>query len=284
MVILFPVGCAMKRLSMVLASASLMLTAAPAYAGNDVIRASNNQFAIEQVSTHVDYSETGNGTLGTQTGLLDTEKGSVPGYAFDLSAMGNVLFENAYLDLRYRHVDGYTRYVGAPIGGGAYGSVVGSDVATLTDYRARLGMGFTLGDNFMLTPYAEIGRHRWFRGVNSGETYRHNYWGAGLLAQAEILPGLVLSEHAMAGQTFSSHIDVAGTTGFADNLGNSSIYNAGIASDYALGMGVHMHVSFDWTGFKYGMSGLHVIGASTYWEPDSSTQYTTVSAGIGYAF
>ena len=258
--------------------------AGPASAGVDAIRASDHQFAIEQVSTYVDYSESGKGALGTQTGQLDTEKGSVPGYAFDLSAMGNALFDNAYLDLRYRHVDGYTRYVGAPIGGGAYGSAVGWDTATLTDYRARLGMGFTIGDDFMLTPYAEVGHHRWFRGVNDGETYTHNYWGGGLLAQAEISPGLVLSEHAMAGQTFSPHINVAGPTGFADSLGTAGIYDVGIASDYALGIGVHMHVSADWTGFKYGMSGFHPIGAHIYWEPDSSTQYVTLSAGIGYGF
>lgn len=277
-------GYGMKRLCLMVAVLPALLAAGSAFAGVDRIRASNNQFAIEQVSTDVDYSETGNRTLGTQTGLLDTEKGSVPGYAFELSAMGDVLFENAYLDLRYSHVDGYTRYVGALATGGPYGSVVGSNVATLSDYRLRLGEGFAVGDNFLLTPYAEIGHHRWFRGVNDGETYTHHYWGVGLLAQAEIAPGLVLSEHAMVGQTFSPHIDVAGPGGFSDSLGTANLYAVGIASDYALSMAVHMHVDFSWTGFKYGMGSIHAVPGGYAWEPDSTTRYATLSAGIGYAF
>jgi hypothetical protein len=51
------------------------LLSTTAFAGTADIKASNNQIGVQYISTHVDYTETGNGTLGAAGATLDTESG-----------------------------------------------------------------------------------------------------------------------------------------------------------------------------------------------------------------
>lgn len=260
---------------------SMTMGVGHALADNATIKASDNQIKVQYVGQYVNYSENGIGTLGTQTGLLDTEKGTVPGIGLDLST----IFDNGlYIDLKYDHLNGHTNYVGMPSTGGVYGSIVGSSSATINDYKGRIGMGYALGSNFMLTPYLELGQHHWYRGINSGETYNNNYWGIGALAQTSIGNSFVLSGHLMYGRTFASHIDVAGSTGFSSGLGNSGTYNFGMSGDYAITSNMHASLGLDWTHFKYGISGIYQSGGYNVWEPNSTTDYSAVKLGLGWGF
>ena len=245
---------------------------------NDII-ASNNQIIAEFVGTDLDYAEHG-GDYGTPTGLLDTEKGWVPGFGLKVSVMGNLWLGNDYLEAEFSRSDGHTRYVGSLIGG-LFGSVKGNDGATFTDLDARYGKGYALRTNFMITPYAELGYHKWDREVNQGETYTNFYVGAGALVQWSPVSRLVLSANAMIGTTFSSHIDVAGPFGFSDSLGNSAIYKLGVGVDYAMTTHLHLSTGLDYTDFKYGASPLQSSG---FFEPHSTTKITALKVGIGYAF
>lgn len=279
-----------KRLFFQFAAISLLgfTTTHFCYAGVNTILAADNQVAIHYVSTDVDYGETGNGVLGTSTGLLDTEKGAVPGFGIDISLMGNKLISNGYLRIGISSVKGHTNYVGALIGGGPYGSVVSTSTATITDFNLRLGKGFSLGSNFIFTPFLEVGDHQWDRGVNLGELYKHDYYAAGALAQTSVAHSLVLSVNGMIGNTFNSSIDVNGYPfGFSTSLGNSMIWRVGASADYAISGHFHVDAGIDYTRFKYGISALIPVPGlpgAYMWEPDSSTKYTTVKAGIGYAF
>ncbi|HWT70815.1 MAG TPA: hypothetical protein VN361_01370 [Oxalicibacterium sp.] len=239
------------------------------------IKSANNQIQVQARSTHVDYTER------DDFGILDTERGDVPGFALSYSAMWS---NNYYLQLQYGRNQGHTRYVGqALIGGTGYGSVVDRSGATMTDYQLRAGRGFVLSDAVMLTPYGEIGHHRWERGVNDGETYTHDYFGIGALAQYSPMPRLVLSANLMVGRTFHSDIDVAGSAPFAfsASLGNSDLYKAGLAADYAFTRNFHGMIGLDYSSFEYGNS---AVSAGGFYEPDSKTRYTTVNVGVGYAF
>lgn len=256
-----------------------MMLPAVAFAGTSDIKASNNQIAFQVMSTYVDYTETG-GAFGVPPGTLDTETGSVPGYALSLSKMQDWWLGNDYFEAEYDHSSGNTRYVGGYIGPPAtpYGSVVAISGATLVNYSARYGAGIMVDEGFMLTTYAELGHHEWDRGVNLGEVYTHNYYGIGVLGQIAPADGLVFSANAMIGGMFASNIVVNGA--FSGALGDSSLYRIGVGADYAFAQNLHGDINIDYMGFEYGHSALY----AGYFEPDSKTNLTTVRIGLGYGF
>ena len=255
-----------------------------AFAGTSDIKAANNQVGFQLVSTNVDYTETGDGVLAP-SGTLDTEKGAVPGYALSISTMQDRWLGNDYIEAEYDNSSGNTEYVGGLIGPPAtpYGSVVSTSGATLINYSARYGKGYMVRNEFMLTPFIELGHHEWDRWVNYGEIYTHNYFGIGALGQYSPVSRLVLSANAMFGSTFGSNIVINGA--FSGALGNSGLYRVGAGADYAFAQNLHGNVGVDYTSFNYGISALYPLGGGYYgWEPDSKTNYTTVKIGLGYAF
>ena len=274
-------------------SLGCMLFSAHTFAGTSDIKASNNQISIQTISTTVDYTETGNGTLGTATGTLDTETGDVPGSAVFISAM--TPNDNQYFEAQYDHSRGHTTYTGSYIGG-TFGSVVSNSSALLVNYSARYGKGFvidSIGPNtfvpFMLTPYIELGRHKWDRGVNYGEIYTNDYFALGTLWQfSPVNSTLTISANIMLGTTFRSNIVVnsgPGASGFSGTLGKSTVYKGGLSADYAFAKHFHGNVGIEYTSFAYGMSAVYPAGGSlVQWEPDSRTNYTTLKLGLGYAF
>ncbi len=266
--------------------AGCLLALAPSvYAGSQDILAANNLVLMQFTSTRVDYSEYGNGFMGTQTGLIDREAGPVPGVA--LSASGMSRESGFYWQASYAYSSGHTDYTGALMGG-TYGSYVGVSSAVLEDYRARLGKGFSVRDAFMLVPCLEIGRHEWERGVNYGEIYNHYYYAPGLMAQYSAANRLVLSMHALYGRTLGSHITVASgplMNGFSAALGNSPLLKIGVGADYAFDAQIHGNISVEVTRFRYGMSAPYPVGANVVaWEPDSQTRYVVLKLGVGVAF
>ncbi|HUW00112.1 MAG TPA: hypothetical protein VMV88_08125 [Gallionella sp.] len=281
----------MKNITLALIAIAGFSGLSTAFADTSDIRAANNQVGFQLVSTHVDYTETGDGTLAP-TGTLDTEKGPVPGYALAISTMQDLWLGNDYIEAEYDDASGNTEYVGGYLNPPTpYGSVVSTSGATLTNYSARYGAGLMVNDRSMLTPYVELGHHEWDRGVNSGEIYTHNYYGIGVLGQYSPASKLVLSANALFGSTFGSNIVVnsgPGFSGFSGALGNSTLYKIGLAADYAFVQNWHGTIGVDYASFSYGISALYpgVLNGKNvfFWEPDSKTNYTTVRIGLGYGF
>jgi hypothetical protein len=256
--------------------------------GSSDIRASNNQIGYQSISTNVNYTETG-GKNGVAAGTLDTETGPVPGKAFYVSAMNNVLLGNDYFRATYDQSTGSTKYTGANLNlpngpAGAFGSVVSTSGAILSNYSFRYGKGLDFRGAFMLTPYVEFGSHRWERAVNYGETYSNTYYGLGLLNQYVMGNHLVLSIDAMAGHTNGSNIVVTSgnqVSGFSAALGDSVLYRAGVSVDYTLAQRIHVNAAVDYTAFNYGVS---AVQAGGLFEPDSQTNYITLKFGLGWGF
>ncbi len=274
----------MLRSAVLLVSGCVFTMSAQA-AGSAIVGA-NRQIGFESISTRVDYTETGNGRLGTATGVLDTESGPVPGISFHLSVMGDWLAGNDYLRVEYDHSNGFTHYVGA-YQGGTYGSVVQNSSAVFNNVAFRYGKGFEQGGNAMLTPFLEFGMHQWDRGVNYGETYTHTYQGLGFLQQYELSERAVLEINAMYGYTGNSYIVVNSgplLTGFSGSLGDSEIYRAGLGLDYQLGQKLHLTLGVDYMAFSYGISATYPSGTGSVWEPDSTTAYTITRVGLGSEF
>lgn len=242
------------------------------WAPNAIIE-SNNQVGVQFVTTHFNYKEVYEGVL------RDTEKGWVPGIGVSLSLMKNWGIENLYLNARLSYQSGETEYKGSYLNSNAgYGSVVDKSDADVLDLDFRLGKGFALKRDFMLTPFLGLGYHEWDRGVNEGELYSHGYYGVGLLVQYSPTGKLVLSADAMIGKTFNSYIDVAGADGFAGDLGNSTIYKLGLGADYALSRRMHLTGGLEYTHFSYGESAVY----HGYFEPPSKTSNVTAKVGVGY--
>jgi hypothetical protein len=234
---------------------------------------SNNQLGVQFVATHFDYKEVYRGEL------LDTEKGWVPGIGVSVSLMRNWGVENLYLNARVSYLSGETDYKGSYIGSDAgYGSVVAKSDADVWDVDFRVGKGFALRRDFMVTPFFGLGFHDWDRGVNEGEDYSHGYYGVGLLLQYSPTGKLVLSVDGLIGRTFNSHIDVAGPDGFSGDLGDSTIYKLGFSGDYALSRSLHLTGGVEYTHFKYGQSDVY----NGYLEPPSKTSNVTAKVGLGY--
>lgn len=264
----------------------LLMFAGNARAESPDIGAVNNRVLIQVVSTRVDYSETGNGYLGTATGVLDTETGAVMGVGLSLSRMRPA--HNVYWQAGFDYSSGRTKYTGSLLGGGGFGSYTGTSSATLANYEGRLGKGFEIREDFLVTPYMEAGGHRWDRGVSYGELYTHYYYGFGVMAQYSPRPKLVLSVEGLLGRTVQSHIVVNGgalMNGFSASLGNSPLSRIGAAVDYAFNPQVHGNVTVEYMKFRYGASSAFPIGGGLVaWEPDSDTRYLVVKAGLAVPF
>jgi hypothetical protein len=251
------------------------------------IKAANNQVSLKAISTNFDYTETGDGRLGTKTGTLDTESGDVPGYMISASIAKDLLFKNDYLGIDFSKTNGNTNYVGS-YQGGNYGDVHLTSGAQTTDFAVRYGKSYEISHSSSLTPYAELGYHEWIRSaVNLVETYKHKHYGVGALAQFSPVSKLVLSANAMIGKTFDSNIsaNIANVTDFSESLGDSTITKFGIAADYAFTKNFHGNVGINRTNFEYG-AGATVNNTllGPVWEPASKTTLTNIEIGLGYAF
>jgi len=261
-------------------AADMPLKAAPYSAcGYNAITASNNQISVDFATEHVDYLE----TFG---GPLDSEKGWVPGVSVTGSAMRNWFgLCNVYFFGRGTFLNGTTHYwaSGGPV-------TSNTDGARISEEDFRLGKGFDLANNVMLTPYLGGGARQWGRNLSgpSGyhEDYRHAYLGGGLLLQYSPVHRLVLSTSALVGRTFNSEMEASQNGGFpippwTFPLGHRAIFMTESSADYAITPSVHANVGVQYTSFKYGQSPVNPFG---FLEPDSRSHNVTVRAGLGWAF
>jgi opacity protein-like surface antigen len=269
--------------------------------GYSDITAANSQINVDYATTHVDYVEFSPGppfAPGVPRGTpLDSEKGWVPGVSVTGSAMFNVgSLCNVYVLARISYFKGHTDYWQVPPG------PLGTSDAKLWEQDFRVGKGFELAPNVMLTPYLGGGLRRWDREVGNGgpsaagtyhEDYEHGYLGAGLMLQVSPISRLVLSASGLVGGTIGSQLNghpVPGGTPFIvpfhTALGNSTIYKVEGSADYAFTQNIHANVGVEWTNFNYGQSApfvADIFGGSAV-EPSSRTNIVTVRAGLGFAF
>ena len=167
---------------------------------NDITRA-NQQVSVDFIDTQVWYgpeiinpSPPGFSPAGVP---LDGEKGWLPG----LRATGSYMEEmgpicNTYVSASFSWANGHTNYWAS--GGPTLSNVDGATVEN-TDFR--LGQGFSIGPNWMITPYLGGGSRWWDRLLTGpfgyNEVYKHEYAGVGLLVQYSPAPGWVLSANGL---------------------------------------------------------------------------------------
>jgi hypothetical protein len=252
---------------------------------NDILIA-NNQISVSAVLTHLNYAEFDDGRFGDLPPgtFVDSEKGWVPGVGVKGSAMGNWVVDNLYVAAEASWSKGRTEYMQGP----ALGVIFQNHDAEFADVAFRLGKGFALQPNFMVTPFAEYGYHQWIRRVNFGEVYRHQYAGGGLLLQYAPVQRLVLSLSGMVGSTFDAQIDIAAIPNNNPDvnglgLGSALTWRVGGAADYAITPNFHILGGIDYTEFKYGAS-VTVPALGPGYEPDSTSKVFVAKLGVGYSW
>ncbi len=287
-----------------MATKAPVFKAPPSGCAYDIIRA-NSQISVDFAATDWNYAEfnqfaAGGGALANPAfpvgATLNTEKGWLPGVAVTGSYMSDCssgFFSNIYLYGRGTYLSGHTtEWVnGVP---GTF-----SDPARVWDGDFRVGKGFQVSSNVMLTPYIGAGVDDWRRtisGVPTGaliEDYSHGYVGAGLLLQVAVAPGFVVSAYGLGGGTFNSQMNFNPNTAvnavlFGPNhtftLGNSETVKAGASIDYAFTNNWHMNAGVDYTYFKYGASRQELLPLFGTFEPPSRTSNVTATVGVGYSF
>ncbi len=248
---------------------------------NDIVR-SNNQVSVDFAATNFDYLET-----DTTGASLDSEKGWVPGLSVTGSLMRDVgSVHDLYLFGRFTWLNGHTDYWAS---GGPVTSNV--DGATVEDWDFRLGKGFDVSPNAMVTPFIGGGTHSWTRLLTGpsgyNEVYSHDYAGGGLLVQYSPISRLVLSADGLVGETFDSKMSASDTPGgvpippWTFTLGDSAILMLEGSADYAFTEHWHANVGVDYADFQYFQSATNPFG---YHEPHSATSLVTLRAGIGYGW
>jgi len=262
--------------------------AVPQCVVNDIVRA-NNQVSLDFTETSLWY---GPEIVGPEPPIsppppvgvpLDSESGNLPGLQVTGSAMASIgPICNLYISGSFSWSHGNTSYVAFD-----FPSLINH--ATVEDWDFRLGKGFNVGPNGMITPYFGAGTNWWNRVLTgpSGydEIYKHAYAGAGLLLQYSPGPGWVLSADGLVGSTFSasqvSSLTPGGATGIrvcTFPLGNAVTYMAEGSVDYAITEHVHANVGVEYTYFQYRQS----PPVNDFIEPNSKTSYLTGAVGLGY--
>jgi hypothetical protein len=303
-------GAALLAMMMGTANAADMAVKAPVYkaapivgCGYNPITLANTQISVDYAGTHKNYAEY-NPSDPNYTdpalpvgAVIDTEKGWVNGVSVTGSAMFNLgSICNVYVFARGSYFNGKTDYW-QPLG-----RLGGQSNAKIGEGDFRVGKGFDLAPNFMLTPYLGGGVRSWDRDLCQGgacfgfgfhENYSHGYAGAGLMLQWAATRQLVLTGSGLVGSTLESQIK-GGPLGngnptivnFQAGLGNSVIYKLEASADYAFTQNFHGNVGVEYTNFKYGASQPFVsdILGGTAIEPNSRTETVTVRAGLGWAF
>ncbi len=257
------------------------------------IESADNQVIAQIQRVSVRYNEMANDAAGNPF-PLDSERGHFTTSALSASAMRDVWLGRDYFDVRYNYFSWRTAYTGGTLSNPAYGSMLAESGAKIADAAVRYGKGFVMGRDAMVTPYGELGTHRYVRTLGLGtptsyeETYTHHYYGLGMLVQYSPLDDTVLTFNVMVGRTYHPRISIvfpAPYSGFATTLGDGTVKRVGFAVDYALTRHLHAIAGADLMAWGYGASASLPIAPGVYiYEPDSRTYVTAARAGLGLAF
>jgi len=261
---------------------------------NDITRA-NNQVSLDFTETSFWYGpeidEPESGITPVHPGLpLDAETAYLPGLQVTGSAMANIgAICNLYISGSFSWFQGNTSYF-------QFGGPSATNQATVEDSDFRLGKGFNVGPNAMITPYFGAGTNSWNRYLTGPggyrEIYTHDYAGAGVLLQYSPGPGWVLSVDGLIGEAFNSSMTTSLTPGgfpiipATYGITNKPVYMVGGSVDYAITEHLHANAGVEYTYFQYGESPWYpvpALGPGVFQnEPNSTTSYLTAFIGLGY--
>ncbi len=289
---------------------------------NPAILSVNNMISISYSDFGLNYGEYANNGYalslngGSPSKYLDIETGFLNGFKINDSST----FYNFYNVASFSYYSGGDTYTGASLGGGAFGSQIGTTDSKIYNFNYKAGYMIPVTNKFVITPYGEIGWHIWKRdniGGNNGQDEHYSNWLAmiGVLGQYAFTPKLVGKLEFGYGTTINAKVQgnemdmtvanydtttSAWSYQFADTswgLGSKSIYNITAGLNYRFQGHFNIFGNAEYERFKYGQSALYVYDTQVYtdsvyqststyqvWEPNSVTNEIIYSIGAGYSF
>ena len=259
----------------------------------------NNQISLDAIAQHIDYLATGRYAPQSPIGPTNSERGWQPGLQLTGSAMFDLgPLSNVYIMGQFSWAKGNSAYSGALIPTlanvakgkiPAYGSLVRTSEAETKDFDFRLGKGFEVSQDWMLTPFVGFGYHVWDRGTNPFREYENGYAGGGMMIQWAPTRQWVISANGLVGSTLGPRVSTPDNPEYSPttlNLGSKLMWKAGLSADYALTQQWHANAGLDYTRIDYGASS--EARSKAGYEPvpdrDSRSDIWAVKAGVGYSF
>ena len=288
---------------------------------NSAILSVNNMLSVSYSDLGLNYGEYANNGYslsligGSPDKYMDTENGFLKG--FKLSDA--ITFYNFYNEANFSYYSGNDSYTGAKQGG-IFGSLIGTTNSKIYNLNYKLGYMIPITNNFVITPYGELGWHMWKRdniGGNNGQNEDYSNWLAmvGILGQYAFTPKLVGDVSFAYGTTFDAQMrankaDLTSANyntltnnwslSYADTtwgLGSKSIYYIAGGLNYKFYGNFHIFGNVKYERFEYGQSSLNTYITNIYvdntyagyltntdWEPNSVTNEIIYTIGIGYSF
>lgn len=253
---------------------------------NPSILAVNRSASLNWIESYFYYIEpSGPDVFNTGTGYEDYEQGWMGGVGFAGSYMSD---GGWYGHAEWNYVQGKVAYTGFFSNGSP---ASGSSHAIINSFEFKFGHGFSVHDNWMVTPYLGFGGRHWVRELGPGEvgdfveSYNHYFLGIGNLAQYSPTPGWTFTGDAFIGRTISPQINSPDAGLSNVPLGVAPVIKLGIETDYQLVGPVHGFAGFNMTYFSYGQSGVQSLGGGFgVLEPPSHTEEYNYVFGFRYCF
>jgi hypothetical protein len=240
--------------------------------------AHNRSLSLSATALSQHYRETDTQGL-TADGTLNTERGTVGGWAVQGRWQGALGPVPLWLQASAQWVQGQTHYNGYLQSG-----------STLTPFQAKTGntwrshslalgapLAMVPGDQVQIIPHLQWASQRWQRNLlQYGETYRHHSAGLGLLAQWAATDRITLE--AAATRRWQSRASVSVPAfGFAAEQGHGTETELAIAARWRINHRWHLLASASRSRFQNGASPV-VQGLQA---PPNTHQTTRLSVGLG---
>lgn len=273
----------MKKLAVAVLAAVTLSTSFAALADTQALVNANNEIGIAAMGSLTNYQE------NVTPGPSDTESGWTPGVMAKGSYMGSVAgVRNLYSQVKLTYATGPIAYMGAVFNPstGAVSPYDATDRSAMYRVTGRIGKGFSLDSNLMVTPYVAAGYQHWNRHLVGPYGYTEDYssplFGLGVKGQYALNASLVLGVNAeylaVAGGRMTPNL-YQGALGTA-HFGTTGEEVLGVDADYRLLQHVHLFGGVGYTHYNY-TGGLLRHG---YYEPSSATNLFEADAGVAYAF
>ncbi len=265
-------------------AAVVAVAAGPAAAAEYDIRASDNAVWVTSGGSYMDYAETASGG-----GTLDSEKGWMQSWAAGASFLtiddGKAPLRNLYARLEGSVTTGTTAYSGHYWNGTPATTTTDATVWTVA---GRVGRAFAVTPTVMLIPYGELGFRSWDRDITGtggyDETYRNGDFAGGLMAQYSPVPKVVLTADGGAGYTFLAHMHAGAPLSADYDLGGQPTWHVGGQAGYAFAKQWEAISTVNYAAMAFGASSAVPTSLGSTYEPNSTTDETTVRVGVAWHF
>ena len=237
-----------------------------------------SSFYFSLVGMNMDYRE-----YDMSGDILDSESSSYSDMiGYDLGYKYYLLFEGddySVIDVNVLYNSGSSRYVGAYLSGGGYGSVVSNTSNDIVDFALSYERYKTVDAATFLYGMG-VGYKSWLRRLSSSQEELY-YWFY-LKAILGVKYNISKVTYVELKGYYNYALNPALDTNFGVNfdLGKTDIAGGQISLGYDYSKNVELFTSYVYEKQQIAASEIKWVGTSAYYEPDSTAQNQYIKFGI----